>query len=89
MRRFGNRAVRSFAAVAIAIASLAAGSTSGRADANAAVCAQTYGKSDGLSCNFATYEQCRASVSGISGSCIDNPYYRGAQNQAPRQRSRR
>ena len=40
------------------------------ADANAAVCAQTYGKSDGLACNYATYEQCRAAVSGIAGSCM-------------------
>ena len=60
------------------------------ADANAAVCAQTYGKSDGLACNYATYEQCRAAVSGIAGSCIDNPYLRaGSPSARPQKRARR
>ena len=60
-----------------------AGVPPGRADANAAVCAQTYGKSDGLACNYATYEQCRAAVSGLAGSCIDNPYLRGGTKPPP------
>ena len=59
------------------------GATQSSADGNAAVCAQTYGKSDGLACNFVNYEQCRASVSGISGSCIDNPYFRGTNQVQP------
>ena len=57
------------------------------ADANAPVCAQTYGKSDGLACNYATYEQCRAAVSGIAGSCIDNPRA-GSPSARPRKRAR-
>ena len=28
-------------------------------------------------CYFATYEQCRATLSGIGGNCIANPYFRG------------
>jgi Protein of unknown function (DUF3551) len=60
------------------------------ADANAAVCAQTYGKSDGLACNYATYEQCRAAVSGLAGSCIDNPYLRaGSPSARSRKRDKR
>ena len=57
------------------------------ADANLPVCAQTYGKGDGISCNYANYEQCRAFVSGLAGSCIDNPYYRASSNSVrPRKR---
>ena len=28
------------------------------------------------SCYFATYEQCRASLGGVGGSCIRSPYFR-------------
>jgi len=35
-------------------------------------------KAGATSCYFATYEQCRATLSGIGGSCIANPYFRGA-----------
>ncbi|WP_291866144.1 DUF3551 domain-containing protein [Bradyrhizobium sp.] len=67
-----------------------AGTGIGHADANLPVCAQTYGKSDGISCDYASYEQCRAYVSGLAGSCIDNPYYRAGSIQAPpRRRIRR
>jgi hypothetical protein len=65
-----------------------AGALPGHADANAAVCAQTYGKSDGLACNYATYEQCRAAVSGLAGSCIDNPYLRGGPKPTPPRKRR-
>ncbi len=83
------RLMRPFAAVLtlVAVTNLA-GLVQGRADANAAVCAQTYGKSDGLSCNFATYEQCRAFVSGLAGSCIDNPYRTNSNQAPPRKRGR-
>jgi hypothetical protein len=67
---------------------LFAGTPPSRADANAAVCAQTYGKSDGLACNYATYEQCRAAVSGLAGSCINNPYSRNVANPAPPRKRR-
>lgn len=76
-----------FAALPLAGLLITTGVTPGRADANAAVCAQTYGKSDGLACNYATFEQCRAAVSGLAGSCIDNPYRPGAPKPAqPRKR---
>ena len=63
--------------------------TPAQADANAAVCAQGYGKFDGILCNFANYDQCRASVSGTPATCIDNPYRRAAQNQSVRPRAGR
>ena len=66
--------------VLAAVVSLA-GLSKSNADANAPVCAQTYGKSDGLSCNYATYEQCRAFISGLAGSCVDNPHLRAGSNQ--------
>ena len=36
------------------------------------------------SCYFSTYQQCMATISGIGGTCIRSPYYRG-----PRARSER
>ncbi len=30
-----------------------------------------------MSCYFATYGQCMATISGIGGTCIRSPYYRG------------
>lgn len=76
------------ASLAIAVVSIGR-ITEVRADANAPVCAQGYGKFDGLSCNFANYDQCRATVSGIAATCVDNPYLRAAQNQMVRPRDGR
>ena len=56
-----------------------------RADANAAFCATTYGMGGAVTrCNFATYAQCAATVSGVGGSCSSNP----AQSLARMPRSR-
>ena len=65
------------------------GTMPARADANAAVCAQTFGKSDGISCDYKTFEQCRAFISGISGTCLTNPYPDNSQRPALRGRARR
>jgi len=40
-------------------------------------CALYGDRSGATSCYFATYEQCRATLSGIGGTCIRSPYYRG------------
>ena len=64
-----------------AAALILAGIGTGRADANLPVCAQTYGNGEGIACNYANYEQCRAYVSGLSASCIDNPYFRARSIQ--------
>ena len=42
-------------------------------------CALRDGKSGGQSCYYATYAQCMATMSGIGGSCIRSPYYRGPE----------
>jgi hypothetical protein len=31
----------------------------------------------GENCGFATYQQCRATISGIGGYCAINPWYTG------------
>ena len=41
-------------------------------------CSLTFGRGGGeQSCAFATYQQCRATISGIGGTCIRSPYVRG------------
>lgn len=41
-------------------------------------------------CGFVTIEQCRATVSGIGGSCDPNPFYTGpAERPAKRARKNR
>jgi Protein of unknown function (DUF3551) len=37
-------------------------------------CAQYYDMRNITECAFTTYEQCRASISGIGGNCIQNWY---------------
>ena len=37
-------------------------------------CAEYSGRGGG-NCGFSTYEQCRASVSGVGGLCRENPFY--------------
>ncbi len=55
-------------------------------------CALYGGRGGGgaTSCYFATYEQCRQTLSGIGGSCIRSPYYREApRTERPRRRDPR
>ena len=40
-------------------------------------CAQRHDRSGATSCYFRTWEQCQATISGIGGSCFQNPAYRG------------
>jgi Protein of unknown function (DUF3551) len=37
----------------------------------------------GLSCRYASYDQCRTTQSGIGGTCMRSPYYRGGPPNAP------
>jgi Protein of unknown function (DUF3551) len=37
----------------------------------------------GLSCRYTSYDQCRATQSGIGGLCIQSPYLRRAPPDAP------
>jgi hypothetical protein len=48
-------------------------------------CALPEGKSAGArSCYYATWEQCKETLSGIGGLCIPSPYYRGQAAPLPR-----
>jgi hypothetical protein len=51
-------------------------------------CAKYYGKLEGTSCYYKSYQQCMATVSGIGGYCYESPYYRADVNGGAR-RSRR
>lgn len=74
---------------AIAVAATATlGTPSARADANAPFCATTYGMGGaaGTACNFYSFAQCQAMVSGVGGSCSSNPYLRDSLARMPRSR---
>lgn len=47
-------------------------------------CAQYAADSAGENCGFTTLEQCRATLGGIGGYCIQNPMYRPAIDQPRR-----
>jgi hypothetical protein len=52
-------------------------------------CADQRGDQGGTNCGFVTLEQCRATVSGIGGYCVPNPFYDGIPfNGQPRPRRR-
>jgi hypothetical protein len=53
-------------------------------------CAIYGGDAGGASnCGFVTLEQCRATVSGIGGSCEPNQFHTGADESKPRKIKRR
>ena len=41
------------------------------------ICAYYNNRSGASACYYSSYEQCRATMSGIGGSCSPNPFYRG------------
>jgi hypothetical protein len=47
------------------------------------------GAGGAMSCYYRTYDQCRATMSGIGGSCVQSPYYGHGPNQRPRRRENR
>src|SRR5271156_2968614 len=46
-------------------------------------CARYYKEGTPTSCYFTSYQQCRATVSGIGGLCFQSPYYHPAQADRP------
>lgn len=40
-------------------------------------CGIRYDRSGAQSCYYRTYAECMATMSGIGGTCIRSPYYRG------------
>ena len=47
-------------------------------------CAIYGDKSGSQACYYTSYQQCMATLSGIGGTCIRSPYYRGAVREVPR-----
>jgi hypothetical protein len=45
--------------------------------------------SGGSNCGFVTLEQCRATVSGIGGSCQPNQFYTGREDEPKKRKPRR
>ena len=39
--------------------------------------------SNALSCYYASWEQCRTTMSGIGGICVESPYYHAQPTQLP------
>jgi hypothetical protein len=46
-------------------------------------CADYSGRGGGKNCYFLTFNQCRAAVSGVGGSCSHNPFFTGAPIVTP------
>ena len=53
-------------------------------------CAEYSGGDTGgaTNCGFVTIEQCRATISGIGGTCVPNPFYSGPET-TPAKRARK
>lgn len=67
-----------FAVCLVAIANPGSAHTHMRAPAVAAASMDRYcieGNFWGFNCEFSTYEQCKATASGTSGMCSENPRY--------------
>jgi hypothetical protein len=74
-------------ALALAGASLVGATTAGLAQTpyDYPWCA-LYGSRTGggaQSCYYTSFQQCMATMSGIGGTCIRSPYYRGPQPRGP------
>jgi hypothetical protein len=52
-------------------------------------CAIYGDKSGSQACYYTSYQQCMATLSGIGGTCIRSPYYRGPVRDVPRGERRR
>ena len=76
--------MRTIPLVAFAFFALSLSTLGARADGT--WCAN-YGNHGGSNCGFYSYEQCRATVSGIGGFCQRNPFASGARE--PQRRYRR
>jgi hypothetical protein len=42
------------------------------------------GSGGAMSCYYASWEQCRATMFGIGGNCVQSPYYHARPTQLPR-----
>jgi Protein of unknown function (DUF3551) len=64
--------------------------TPARADIEYAWCAEYSGNdgNNGTNCGFSTLAQCRATISGIGGSCYENPFYNAPAARPKKTKSR-
>ena len=72
--------------LATLIVALAADVQSGSAQSSKRYCTQGGGfdSSGEADCSFSTWEQCRASASGLGRYCFENPQYRGGSSDVDR-----
>jgi Protein of unknown function (DUF3551) len=78
--------MRTIPLVAITFAALSLSTIGARADGT--WCAN-YSNQSGSNCGFYSFEQCRATVSGIGGFCQRNPFTVYGAAREPRRRYRR
>ena len=52
-------------------------------------CAHYGGQTGGVNCGFVTLQQCRWTVSGAGGHCVENPFYVAAQQERLRPERKR
>ncbi len=52
-------------------------------------CAQYGDNHGGTNCGFVTLEQCRWTISGNGGFCVQNPFYSGPVDESPRANRKR
>jgi hypothetical protein len=74
----------------VAVSALAGASQTASAQSASSYpwCAKYYGKLEGTSCYYRSYQQCMATVSGVGGYCYESPYYH-AEPGAGARRARR
>jgi hypothetical protein len=73
-----------------AIASLPVLATPARAAIEYPWCAQYSGEDGGgRNCGFSTLEQCRATISGMGGSCEPNLFYPGAASDTSQRKHKK
>jgi Protein of unknown function (DUF3551) len=61
-----------------------------RYDPRYPVCLQIWewGGSSSMDCSFTSWDVCRATASGLSGMCLNNPYWSRARQVSPADRRR-
>jgi hypothetical protein len=75
--------------IVLAATTLVALAFSPAAHADGSWCAQYSGRGGGTNCGFHSFEQCRATVSGIGGFCQPNPFRAYGSTREPRRRTYR
>lgn len=84
-----QRTAPGLTAAALALSSMMAAAGANASDAGWEVCSLVYlkGAAD-PSCNYRTHAQCQAAISGLGGSCFDNPYRKPASKPPAKKSSR-